>query len=530
MIGLLILVLFSIGSMTVFAEGGSMKEFNMEDLGKIIFSDIENHWAEDEIRYLSSKHIIAGYGDETFRPEARIYRCEFVKLVISALGYNNLSGNQGKWYKGYFDKAVELNILNNNPDESIYIRPEEEITREEAVYVVYNALMVAESRHNPALEGYIAESINDFEEIDLRYKNSVIGAYAKGIVQGRNAELFNPKGALTRAEATVLIGKMINSSKRMPFSSDQVSTFKRKAEYWFEHPIVFIVPEEKKELVDVLTLVDKHYKSYKASNYNKWEMNGDGNSVGIVALSGTDADRSSWQLLIDNLKNGFELEKTPYVLTVWRNGIFEECQQGIESLFKYLFEEECAYNIDKLRTVFDQILKVENLKSDVILEYASNGRKVIIRNTAEGLIMYVSYANEVLRDEIVIKEGLIKYGTKTDSECGKDLKDVESLHVLEVCEQDVIRIINTYTDLLILDVRTPEEYEKGHIDGAINIPKSQLLENMSVIEKITEKYILIYCETGGRSTKVVELLSSKGITNMFHFKNGYAAWRHFDVN
>lgn len=58
---------------------------------------------------------------------------------------------------------------------------------------------------------------------------------------------------------------------------------------------------------------------------------------------------------------------------------------------------------------------------------------------------------------------------------------------------------------LLIDVRTPEEYRKEHIDGAINIPVHEI-DNIKneIIDQ--DKVILVYCSTGKRSKIVKQIL------------------------
>ncbi len=60
----------------------------------------------------------------------------------------------------------------------------------------------------------------------------------------------------------------------------------------------------------------------------------------------------------------------------------------------------------------------------------------------------------------------------------------------------------------IIDVRTPSEFNSGHIQGALNIPLSHISENLSKIKK--DKPIITCCASGMRSASAKNILSSKG--------------------
>jgi phage shock protein E len=61
---------------------------------------------------------------------------------------------------------------------------------------------------------------------------------------------------------------------------------------------------------------------------------------------------------------------------------------------------------------------------------------------------------------------------------------------------------------LLLDVRTPEEFEQLHLDGARNVPLAALAGALPTLPKITP--IVVYCAVGGRSARAAETLASAG--------------------
>lgn len=71
-------------------------------------------------------------------------------------------------------------------------------------------------------------------------------------------------------------------------------------------------------------------------------------------------------------------------------------------------------------------------------------------------------------------------------------------------------------DVLLIDVRTPDEYKEKHINGAINIPIYEI-DNMKneIVDK--DKIILIYCKTGKRSKMAKEILMQNGYRNVYTF-------------
>lgn len=76
---------------------------------------------------------------------------------------------------------------------------------------------------------------------------------------------------------------------------------------------------------------------------------------------------------------------------------------------------------------------------------------------------------------------------------------------------------------ILLDVRTKEEYESGYIPGAINIPLSDINEN--VVSSLPDKsqMILVYCRSGNRSRQASDKLVNLGYTNIIEI-GGINSW------
>lgn len=74
--------------------------------------------------------------------------------------------------------------------------------------------------------------------------------------------------------------------------------------------------------------------------------------------------------------------------------------------------------------------------------------------------------------------------------------------------EDVYKIMEE-NEHIIIDVRTEEEYEDGHVMGAVNIPYDEIDEN-SNLDK--EKIIFVYCKSGGRSGVAFNTLTALGYT------------------
>lgn len=63
---------------------------------------------------------------------------------------------------------------------------------------------------------------------------------------------------------------------------------------------------------------------------------------------------------------------------------------------------------------------------------------------------------------------------------------------------------------LIVDVRTPEEFDAGHYPGAINIPHEKILDGVSQLGVAKEASVILYCRSGNRSGQAEQALQNNG--------------------
>ena len=100
-------------------------------------------------------------------------------------------------------------------------------------------------------------------------------------------------------------------------------------------------------------------------------------------------------------------------------------------------------------------------------------------------------------------------------------KDTDIQHV---SMNDIVQIMEENENYIILDVRTLEEYNQGHIPNAICIPNETIDE--SVVNKLPDKnqMILVYCRSGNRSKQATEKLKKLGYTNLIEF-GGIIDWK-----
>ncbi len=78
-------------------------------------------------------------------------------------------------------------------------------------------------------------------------------------------------------------------------------------------------------------------------------------------------------------------------------------------------------------------------------------------------------------------------------------------------------------DLVILDVRTQEEYDQGHIENAVLIPDTEISAKAPTVLADQNQTILVYCRTGRRSAEAAKKLVDLGYTHIYDF-GGIVDW------
>lgn len=92
----------------------------------------------------------------------------------------------------------------------------------------------------------------------------------------------------------------------------------------------------------------------------------------------------------------------------------------------------------------------------------------------------------------------------------------------DVSVEEAANLIATLDGLVILDVRTQEEYDVEHIEGSILIPVQELEGRINELSK--DDPFLVYCRTGNRSRTAVTILEENGFTKIYQMSGGIIAW------
>ena len=107
--------------------------------------------------------------------------------------------------------------------------------------------------------------------------------------------------------------------------------------------------------------------------------------------------------------------------------------------------------------------------------------------------------------------------------CGELNKTDREATYMNITAEEAKGIMDREEGYIILDVRTQEEYDQGHITGAIQISHEEIAEKAENVLTDKDQLILVYCRSGRRSKIAAEILVDLGYTNIKEF-GGILDW------
>ena len=95
-----------------------------------------------------------------------------------------------------------------------------------------------------------------------------------------------------------------------------------------------------------------------------------------------------------------------------------------------------------------------------------------------------------------------------------------SMNNKEISYQTAKQIINENQDTILLDVRSKQEYEEGHLPGSVSLCLYDIEEKAPNLLTDKKQTIITYCSSGGRSKEAQEMLEAMGYENVYSLKGG----------
>jgi len=173
-------------------------------------NDIAQHWARDSIATLIGLGIVSGYQDGTIQPDKSLSRAEFATLLVKGLklptdGSEKSSYSDGatSWAKKSIAAAERAGIIAKAKTGQKF-RPDEPITRMEMTNWLSNALVLLEQQDSGETVGF-----KDIAALKAADRNDIQKVINNGLLTGYKDGSFRPNNPLTRAEAFVVVLRMI---------------------------------------------------------------------------------------------------------------------------------------------------------------------------------------------------------------------------------------------------------------------------------------------------------------------------------
>lgn len=184
------------------------------------FTDVRGHWAEQAILAYADLDLFSGQ-DGKFMPDQAIKRSEFIQMLHETLGihmqyfratditeYFQDVRNEDAYAGMLYDLAT-MGVI----DERGAFRPKESLRRDEMVHFIMNALR-NQLGGSPQNGMVLPEAFGDEARIMEAYRGDVVLAKQLSMIYGRGSNLFEPDKTCTRAEAAVMMERLMNTIKR----------------------------------------------------------------------------------------------------------------------------------------------------------------------------------------------------------------------------------------------------------------------------------------------------------------------------
>lgn len=178
-----------------------------------IYSDMNSHWARNDVAILASKFIVDGPTRTKFAPSQNITRAEFAKFIARGLGlpgdnsaaakYSDVGANEAN--AAYIGAVSNVGIVQGTADGKF--KPNAPITREEMATMMLRAMTYAGVQ--PASSTAVLSRFKDGGTVSNWARSAVAGNIEAGVMNGISATLFKPKANATRAEAAVMVKRML---------------------------------------------------------------------------------------------------------------------------------------------------------------------------------------------------------------------------------------------------------------------------------------------------------------------------------
>ena len=171
------------------------------------FKDIDKHWAVEHLILMTRMDILKGYADNSIRPSGNITRAEFITMMVRTLGLSTAAPHKGyygdvasgHWSYTFVSTAKRNGLIDVFAASNL--SPDRAITREEMAVIASAAV-----REYP-----LTGTAIKFKDLSANYRHlsSINRVTRLGVINGMPDNTFRPTGRATRAEASVIAGRIL---------------------------------------------------------------------------------------------------------------------------------------------------------------------------------------------------------------------------------------------------------------------------------------------------------------------------------
>lgn len=90
----------------------------------------------------------------------------------------------------------------------------------------------------------------------------------------------------------------------------------------------------------------------------------------------------------------------------------------------------------------------------------------------------------------------------------------------QISLEELKKQLRNNPETILIDVRSPQEYQEGHLNGSINIPLYELASKVNQLIPNNQRPIILYCKTGARSEEGRKLLKQRGYKTVYNLEGG----------
>ena len=91
--------------------------------------------------------------------------------------------------------------------------------------------------------------------------------------------------------------------------------------------------------------------------------------------------------------------------------------------------------------------------------------------------------------------------------------------------QEQLLQLQQNANISIIDVRSVEEFNDGHIPGAINIPHNQIQDHLEQLLPLKEQQVVVYCRSGRRAALAEKAIMELGLKDVHHLEGDWLLWQ-----